>query len=203
MKLYTYEQAPNPLRVHVFLAEKGIKLPTETVDVRAGETRRSAFMGINSLGEVPVLELDEGGYLTESVAICRYLEALHPDNPLMGSTSLEVAKIDMWTRRLEQQLMAPISQFALHTFGIFADKIEQLPAYAESQLRLQKKRWSWFDAELSDGRTFVADDRFSVADITGMAALRICDFARESVPGELANAKRWESAVRDRQSWPS
>ncbi len=203
MKLYTYNQAPNPLRVHVFMAEKGIELPTETVDIRAGETRVPAFKEINSLYEVPVLELDDGRYLTESVAICRYLEARHPEHPLMGSTPIEVAEIDMWTRRMEQQVMAPISDFALHSFEIFADKIEQVPAYAETQLRLQKKRWAWLNAELSDGRTFVAGDQFSVADITGMAALRICDFAKQSVPEELSHAKRWEGAVRDRGSWPS
>jgi len=203
MKLYTYQQAPNPLRVHVFLAEKGISLPTETVDIRAGETRAPDFKMINSLGEVPVLELDDGQLLTESVAICRYLEALHPETPLMGATPLETALIDMWTRRMEQQIMAPISQFALHSFEIFADKIEQLPDYAATQLRLQKKRWAWLDTELSDGRTFVAGDRFSVADITGMAALRICDFAKEQVPEDLPHTKRWERAVRDKKSWPS
>ncbi|MEM9443485.1 MAG: glutathione S-transferase family protein [Pseudomonadota bacterium] len=203
MKLYTYKQAPNPLRVHVFLAEKGISLPTETVDIRAGETRAPDFKMINSLGEVPVLELDDGQLLTESVAICRYLEALHPETPLMGDTPLETALIDMWTRRMEQQIMAPISQFALHSFEIFADKIEQLPDYAATQLRLQKKRWAWLDTELSDGRTFVAGDRFSVADITGMAALRICDFAKEQVPEDLPHTKRWERAVRDKKSWPA
>ncbi len=203
MKLYTYQQAPNPLRVHVFLAEKGISLPTETVDIRAGETRAPDFKMINSLGEVPALELDDGQLLTESVAICRYLEALHPETPLMGATPFETALIDMWTRRMEQQIMAPISQFALHSFEIFADKIEQLPDYAATQLRLQKKRWAWLDTELSDGRTFVAGDRFSVADITGMAALRICDFAKEQVPEDLPHTKRWERAVRDKKSWPS
>jgi glutathione S-transferase len=203
MKLYTYKPAPNPLRVHAFLEEKGIELPIETVDARAGETRAPAFKAINSLGEVPVLQLDDGGYLTESVAICRYLEALHPERPLMGVTPLEVAKIDMWTRRMEQQIMAPISQFALHSFEFFADKIEQLPAFAESQLKLQNERWAWLDVELADGRTFVADDRFSVADITGMAALRICDFAGQDIPENLAHARRWEAAVRDRKGWPS
>jgi glutathione S-transferase len=203
MKLYTYSSAPHPLRVHVFMAEKGVDLPAEMVDIPSGESRAPAFKAINSLGELPVLELDDGKCITESVAICRYLEAMHPEQPLMGSTPYETAEIDMWTRRMELQIMAPISQFALHSFKIFADKVEQMPDYAESQLRLQKKRWAWLDAELSDGRTFVAGDRFSVADITGMAALRICDFAEQSVPEELAHAKRWERAVRDRQSWPS
>jgi glutathione S-transferase len=203
MKLYSYEKAPNPLRVHVFLAEKGIDIPIEHVNILDGETRSPTFRVINSLGEVPVLELDDGTRITESVAICRYLEALHPEPSLMGSTPKEIAEIDMWTRRMEQQVMAPISDFALHTFQVFADKIEQLPAYAETQLRLQAKRWAWLDAELSDGRSFVCGDKLSVADITGMAALRICDFAKLSVPDDLPNAKRWEAAVRARPAFQS
>jgi glutathione S-transferase len=203
MKLYSYEKAPNPLRVHVFLAEKGIDIPIEHVNILDGETRSPTFREINSLGEVPVLELDDGTRITESVAICRYLEALHPEPSLMGSTPKEIAEIDMWTRRMEQQVMAPISDFALHTFQVFADKIEQLPAYAETQLRLQAKRWAWLDAELSDGRSFVCGDKLSVADITGMAALRICDFAKQSVPNDLPNVKRWEAAVRARPAFQS
>lgn len=203
MKLYTYSQAPNPLRVHVFLNEKGIELPSAHVDIRAGETRAPDFLAINSLGEVPVLELDDGARITESMAICRYLEAIHPERPLMGGTPVETAEIEMWTRRMEQQIMAPISQVALHTFQVFADKIEQVPAYAGTQLRLQRKRWTWLDAELADGRSYVCRNAFSVADITGMAALRICDFAKEAIPDNLSHAKRWEAAVRDRESWPS
>jgi len=198
MKLYTFEQAPNPMRVHVFLAEKGIDLPIETVNIFEGETRSSDFRKMNSLGEVPVLELDDGTGITESVAICRYLEALYPETPLMGATPQEIAEIDMWTRRMEQRVMAPISHFALHSFEMFANTIEQIPAYAESQLRLQQKRWVWLDAELSDGRSFVCRDKLSVADITGMAALRICDFAEQIIPDDLQHAKRWEAAVRAR-----
>ena len=203
MKLYSYEKAPNPLRVHVFLAEKDIDIPIEHVNILDGDTRAPDFREVNSLGEVPVLELDDGTRITESVAICRYLEALHPEPSLMGSTPKEIAEIDMWTRRMEQQVMAPISDFALHTFQVFADKIEQLPAYAETQLRLQAKRWAWLDNELSDGRSFVCGGRFSVADITGMAALRICDFAEQSVPDDLLNVKRWEAAVRARPAFQS
>ncbi|GAB5467069.1 MAG: glutathione S-transferase family protein [Rhodospirillales bacterium] len=200
MKLYSF-QAPNPFRVEVFLREKGITLPTVSVDVLGGETRKSDFLRVNSLGEVPVLELDDGTRLTESLAICRYLEGLHPEPALMGSTALELAKVEMWSRRMEQQIMDPPAQIGLHLIPFFAEKIEQMPAYAETQRRLLAQKWIWLDRELSDGRTYVCDDRFSVADITGMAALMICDFMDESVPDGLAHAKRWESAVRGRPSW--
>lgn len=200
MKLYTF-QAPNPLRVEVFLAEKGLEIPTETVDLMSGASRAPEFLKKNSLGEVPVLELDDGSYLTESIAICRYLDGLYPDTPLTGDTPLSIGRVEMWNRRMEQQIMGPIGQVGLHSFKFFAEKVEQIPAYAESQKRLMAKNWRWLDNELSDGRTFVCDDAFSIADISGMAALMICEFAEQAVPEGLGHVGRWEKAVRARGSW--
>lgn len=201
MKLYTFPKAPNALRVHVFLAEKGLDAPLEHVDAMNKVTRRQPFLSKNSLGEIPVLELDDGTLITESVAICRYFEDAHPEPRLMGSTPVEAARTEMWNRRMEQQIMGPIGEVGLHTHAFFADKIEQLPAYAESQIRRQERKWTWLDAELSDGRTWVCDDRFSIADITGIAALHICDMFDNPVPEGLSNVKRWEAAVRARPSW--
>lgn len=201
MKIYTFPDAPNALRVHVFLAEKGMGIPLETVDVMDGSTRRQPFLAKNSLGEIPVLELDDGTLISESVAICRYIEGTTPEPRLMGASPVETARIEMWNRRMEQQIMGPIAQVGLHTHPLFAEKIEQIPAYAESQKRLMAKKWAWLDAELSDGRTFVCDDRFSIADITGIAALHICDMFGTSVPADMPNVKRWETAVRSRPTW--
>ena len=201
MKLYTTHPAPNPFRVRVFLKEKGIEIPLEPVDIMNGETREAGFLAKNSLGELPVLELDDGTLLTESIAICRFLEAENPDRPLMGSSPIETAKIDMWTRRMEQQIMAPMSEIGRHTFPLFADTIEQIPEYAETQKRLILKRWAWLDSELSDGRTYVCDDKFSVADITGMAALMISDFSDQEIPEDYIHARRWEAAVRAHEAW--
>ena len=155
----------------------------------------------NSLGEIPVLELDDGTLIAESVAICRYFEAAHPEPSLMGATPVESAQVEMWSRRMEQQILGPIAQVGLHTHEFFAEKVEQVPAYAETQVRLMAKKWAWLDAELSDGRTFVCNDRFSIADITGMAALHICDFFGHPVPEGVPNVKRWETAMRARPSW--
>jgi len=202
VKLYT-AHSPSGLRVSAFLTEKGIEIPTETLDIQGGETRTDAFRKKNSLGEIPVLELDDGTLLTESLAICRYLEDLYPDTPLMGTDPLTVARIDMWSRRMEQQIIAPVAEVARHTFTFFADKFEQVPAYADTQKRLQEKRWAWFDAELADGRSYVCDDVFSVADITGMAALMVCRFADMPVPEKFGNVKRWEDAMYARPSWPA
>lgn len=198
MKLYSFAMAPNAQRVLIFLAEKGIDVPVETVDLSVGESRQPAFRLKNSLGEVPVLELDDGTLITESVAICRFFEDTQPEPRLMGATPLEAAQIEMWNRRMEQQIMGPIGQVGLHTHEVFADKIEQMPAYAETQVRQLHRNWAWLDAELSDGRSFVCNDRFSIADITGLAALGICDMFGHPVPDGLDNVKRWETVVRDR-----
>jgi len=137
-------------------ARKNIDIPIEMLDVMKGETRLSEHVARNSLGEIPVLELDDGTYLSESIAICRYLESLYPETPLMGQTPLEVAKIEMWNRRMEQQIMGPHGQLGLHIIPIFADKIEQISAYAETQRRLIDKNWAWLDSELADGRMLLA-----------------------------------------------
>ncbi len=200
MKLYT-SNAPNPFRVNAYLAEKEIELPVQIVDIMGGETRLPAFKPVNSLHEVPVLELDDGTRITESVAICRYLESVYPERPLMGQTPLEVAQVDMWTRRAEQQIMQACADLGLHTMPLFADKIVQVPAYAETQPARLNKGWTWLNDELSDGRTFMVNDQFSVADITAMAALFIMSFMDLHVPENLTHTKRWEAAVRARPVW--
>lgn len=200
MKLYD-AMTPNSLRVNVFLAEQGVDVPRQPINVMGGGTRTPEFLAINSLGELPVLELDDGRILTESVAICRYFETLHPEPGLMGKSAYEQAHIEMWNRRMEQQLFWTIGAVARHTFAFFADKIEQVPAYAETQERLFNKNWAWFDKELSDGRSFVTGEAFTIADITGMAALLVCDFSEKALPAGLKHAKRWEETMRTRQSF--
>jgi len=200
MKLYN-AAAPSPRRVRIFLAEKGVEIPRMDLDLQNGESRTPEFLGMNSLGGTPVLELDDGTILTESVAICRYLESLHPETPLMGANALEAAKIEMWDRRMEIEIFATLGSIAQHSFEFFADKLEQIPAFAEAQKRMATKKWQWLDAELADGRPFVAGDRFSFADITGMAALMIGDFVGVEIPGDLAHVNRWTDSVRSRDSW--
>ena len=158
-------------------------------------------MAKNTLGETPVLLLDDGRYLTESMAICRYFEALNPEPRLMGADATECAFVEMWTRRAEQQLMNPIANFAQHSFEFFADKIDQIPAFAESQKQLMVKKWAWLDQEMADGRPYLAGDTFTVADIAGMAALKICDYAELVINDGLTHAKTWEARVRGRESW--
>ena len=197
MKLYT-AAAPNPFRVNTFIREKGITLPTEQLDVMAGDTLKPGFLKLNSLHELPVLQLDDGTCITESIAICRYLEALYPDTPLMGTTPLETARIEMWNRRMELQIFGPSGAIGLHLIPFFAEKIEQMPSYAEAQKRQLAQNWAWLDSELSDGRTYLADDAYSVADITGMAALMVAGFLELDIPSGLEHVSRWEQAIRPR-----
>ncbi|MDJ0761136.1 MAG: glutathione S-transferase family protein [Woeseiaceae bacterium] len=200
MNLFT-ANAPHPLRVNIFLAEKGLELPTVWLDVLNGDTRTDEHLMRNSLGETPVLGLKDGTFLSESTAICRYLESHYPERPLMGRNPLHAAKVEMWTRRMEQQICAPIADFGLHTFPIFSEKVEQVPAYAEACLRLQDKRWAWFDRELADGRRFVVDDELSYADIAGATALMVANFVDRPIPDGLKNANRWADAVRGLKGW--
>lgn len=200
MKLYN-GLSPNGFRVAAFMQEKGINLAVEPIDVMKGEARTQAHLARNSLGEIPLLELDDGSFLSESIAICRYLEALYPETPLMGKNPVELAKIEMWNRRMEQQIMGPCSQYGMHVIPFFADKVEQMPEYAETQKRAFTKKMRWLDGELKDGRDYIAGE-FSVADITGMAALMICGFLDDlEVPKDLKYVQRWVSMVTSRRSF--
>ena len=193
--------APNPRRVRIFLHEKGIDIPKTVVPIMNGGTRTPEFLAKNSLGETPILELDDGRILTESVAICRYFEALHPNPPLFGVGPEGLAFTEMWTRRVEIQLMATIGDVALHTFQFFADKIDQNADYAASQKRVMAEKWAWLDNEMRDGRPFVGGDDFTVADITGMAVLMIADFAKIPIPGGLSHVEAWADRLKARPSW--
>ncbi len=201
MKLYN-GFSPNGARVAVFLAEKDVTIPTADVSVLKGETRTPEFRKINSLGQVPVLELDDGTILTESVAICRYLESLYPKPSLFGEDALAQARIEMWNRRMERHIFDTVGNVGMHEMPLFADQIEQIPEYAASLRRRFAAKLSWLDAEMADGRPFIAGDTFSVADITGMAALMVCHFIEEKVPTDFEHVKAWEDRMRARPSWP-
>jgi len=128
----------------------------------AGDTKTPDYLARNSLGEVPVLELDDGQVISESLAICRYFEVLYPEPSLMGKTAAEQANIEMWTRRMEQQIFGIVGQIGLHEIPYFEHKLEQIPEYSASSRREFPKRLAWLEKEISDGRPFIAGDDFSV-----------------------------------------
>jgi glutathione S-transferase len=200
MKLYDGGRAPNPRRTRIFLAEKGIKLPLEPVDLGAMQHKLPAYAAVNPLMRVPALVLDDGTVITESIAICRYFEALQPEPPLFGRGALETARIEMWNRRLELHLLFPISHVFRNSHPAMKEmEVPQVPAWADANKPRIAEFISLLDRELAD-RPFAAGDTFSVADITGLVAVDFMKPAKLAVPDELVNLKRWHAALAARPS---
>src|SRR5918994_2343751 len=195
MKLHQGD-GPNSYRVRIFLAEKGIEVPMVRVDFDKMEHRSPEFLELNSLGQIPVLELDDGTVITESVAICRYFEALQPTPPLFGASAVEQGKVEMWNRRVEIEIFGTIGNVALHTFEFFKHRLTQFPVFAETQRELLPHKWAWLDREMADGRPFIAGDSFSVADITGMTVSWLGEVFGMPVPEGLPNVGPWHERVR-------
>jgi len=200
MKLYNHSQAPNPRRVRIFAAEKGIKLALEEINILAGKSRTPEFLAKNSSGGVPVLELDDGSYLSESVAICRYLEGLHPEPNLLGRDLREQVEIERWNRRMELELFAAIGRTFQNTSPIFQGLFKQFPDYGEAQRAVVNQRLERMDREL-DGHQFVAGDRFTIADITALVSIDIGGaLAGIKIAPELTHLRRWHESISSRPS---
>ncbi len=199
MKLYDDKLAPNPRRVRVFLAEKGINVPTEEVAIMKGEHKSDAHRARNALATLPVLELDDGSFISESVAICRYFEELNPDPPLMGTTPKEKAIVEMWQRQIEFNLLMPVAMTFRHTHPAMGALESQIPAWGELNKERAQKSLKWLDRSL-DGKDFVTGRHFSIADITAMCAIDFGRSWRFAIPDAYENAKRWHVAVSSRPS---
>jgi len=200
MKLYDGGRAPNPRRVRVFLAEKGITVPLEAVDLGNLQQKSAEFRRINPIQRVPVLELDDGTLIAESIAICRYFEALHPEPALFGRGATEIAHIEMWNRRLELHFLFPVSHVFRNTHPAMKElEVPQVPAWAEANKPRIAEFLRVLDDEL-ENKPFVAGDRYSVADITGLIAVDFMKPARLAVPEECANVRRWHAEVSARPS---
>jgi glutathione S-transferase len=200
MKLYDGGRAPNPRRVRMFLAEKGIDVPLIPVDMNALGHKAPEIKELNPLMRLPVLVLDDGTVLTESVAICRYFEELHPQPPLFGTGALGRAQVEMWQRRMELNLMMPVAQAFRHIHPAMKEwEIPQIPEWGEANKPKALEFLAVFDRDLA-GRPFVSGDDFSIADITGMIAIDFMKPARLAVPEECTNVLRWYSSVKERPS---
>ena len=199
MKIYNSPTAPNPRRVRVFLAEKGVQVPYEDVDIGKAINRQPEFRKKNPMAGVPVLELDDGTCIAESVAICRYFEELHPEPNLFGVGAKERAQVDMWNRRMEFNLLQPIADTFRQRHEFFKGRNRQVPEYADIQRLNAEDSLKWLDGELAN-RKFIAGDRFTIADITAMIAV---DFGRVSKIGiqpDQKNLARWHAEVSARPS---
>jgi glutathione S-transferase len=200
MKLFDGGKAPNPRRVRVFLAEKGIEVPLVPVDMGALEHKKEAVTARNPLQRLPILELDDGTILAESVAICRYFEELQPEPALFGRGALGKALVEMWQRRMELNLMATVAQAFRHIHPAMKEwEVPQIPEWGEANKPKAVEFLRILDRELA-GREFIAGDEYSIADITGMIAVDFMKPARIAVPEDLANVIRWYRSVSARPS---
>jgi len=199
MKLYDSKMAPNPRRVRIFLAEKGIEVPRVDVDIANRQNREPAFLARNPMAGVPVLELDDGRHISESVAICRYFEQLQPDPPLMGVDAADAGIVEMWNRRMEHEIFLNIAAPFRHTHEFFKGRIQQVPEWGEACRAAAVERLAWLDTELAD-REFIAGDRFTIADITALCGIDFGRVSRIGIDPGQKNLQRWHTAVSARPS---
>jgi glutathione S-transferase len=200
MKLYDGGRAPNPRRVQIFLAEKGVVIPKVQVDINRFDQKTEDFSRLNPMQRVPVLVLEDGTAISETVAICRYVEELQPAPALFGRDALEKALVEMWQRRMELQFLLPVG-FAfrhLHPGGAHLEGTQVAQWGSINQARA-REFMEFLDAELGT-RRFVAGEEFTIADITGIVAYQFLKPGRIPYPEDLANLQRWQSEVAARPS---
>ena len=199
MKLYDTKMAPNPRRVRIFLAEKGIQVPDEQVDLAKAQNRTPEFLKINPYGGVPVLQLDDGTFLAESVAICRYFEETHPEPRLMGVDARDKALVEMWQRRMEQNLFGMVTGCFRNTSDFFKGRIPQVPEYGEVCRQAAEKAFGMIDGFLA-GSKFIAGERYTIADITALVAIDFAKLIKLRITPEQKNLARWHEMVSSRPS---
>jgi glutathione S-transferase len=206
MKLYVWNRAPNPRRVLLFLAEKGIDVPQEDVGGEKGRLKPE-YVARYPQATVPMFELDDGTQIGEAMAICRYLEELHPTPPLMGVDARDRAIVDMWERRAYEEGLISAAEIFRNRHPLFANRgvpgvgesVSQIPALVERGKQRLQLFFHKFDAQLQR-HPFVAGDRFTVADATTLAVVDFAAFNGEKVPDECANLRRWHAEVSKRPS---
>ena len=203
MKLYDHPTAPNPRRVHVFLAEKNIDVPRVNIDMQAGEHKMPEFIEKNLNGQIPVLELDDGTCISESISICRYFEALYPTPTMFGTTPEDIGRIDMHLRRIELGLGRQVSTSWVNgpvVAKIAKGRFKQIPEAKKASDAAVHAYYERLDGELSS-REMIAGADYSIADITAMVTI---DFAEQLVDlapdGSLKNLARWRETVGTRPS---
>ena len=199
MRLYSAPYAPNPRRVTMFIAEKGITdIDIVTLNLTEGEHRTPEFRAKSPLSQIPTLELDDGRTLTESRAICTYLEGVYPDPPLMGRDAYERAEIEMWDRRVELMLSMPLMMWMRHGLPIMA-RLEknQNAGVAEANHQTAMRMAKWFDEQLAH-REFIAGDRLTIADLTALAGIDFAKMAKWRPDDATPNLKRWRETMAER-----
>jgi glutathione S-transferase len=200
MKILQTHTAPNPRRVRIFLAEKGIEVPFEELDLMKGALKTPEFTRLNPLQRVPVLILDDGTPIAETMAICRYFEETKPEPALFGTGARERATVEMWNRRMEFNLFWCVAQAFRHLHPAMAHlEVPQVGAWGEANKPKVLEVMQMMDRELAE-RPYIAGSAFSVADITALVAIDFMRVARIQRPPELTNLARWHGEVSARPS---
>jgi glutathione S-transferase len=199
-KIIQTQGAPNPRRVRIFLAEKGIQVPYEEMDIMKGGLKTPEFTKLNWFQRVPVLILDDGTPIAETMAICRYVEEKHPSPALLGKDTLTRALVEMWNRRMEIGLFLSVTQAFRHLHPAMAQlEVPQVAAWGEANKPKALEILKFLDQEL-ETRSHIAGSDFSVADITALVAVDFMKVARIQRPPELKNLERWHAQVSARPS---
>ena len=194
MILHDLAAGMSPRRVRIFLAEKGISIERREVDAAGGANATPDFLRLNPLGKLPVLELDDGTAIAESLAICRYLEALNPDPPLMGRTPREVADIEMWTLLMDHELSQMIALAFIHSSDFYRGSIEQIPEVASWARGRALQTMAWLDGELAE-RRHIAGDGYTLADIVAQCAFVLGKAVGLRIAPDMTNLSRWFTEV--------
>ncbi len=192
--------APNPRRVRIYLAEKGLSVAIHSLSIVAGEHKGDEFVAKYPPGQLPVLALDDGRMIGESVAICRYFEALHPEPPLFGTDPVSIAEIDMWMRRVEFTLMMPIANIWRHSHPFTARVVKpQYKEFGESNRPHAVGAMRRFDAVL-EGRAYLAGDQYSMADILLLTTIDFATFIGAGMPDDMPALAAWHARISARPS---
>lgn len=200
MKLYDAATAPNPRRVRIFIAEKGLDVPCEQVDIMKAVNRGEEFRkNVNPMGTLPVLELDDGTCIAETGAICRYFEEVQPDPPLLGVDAKDKAVVEMWNRRMELELFQPATLAFQQQHEFFKGRVPQVPEYAAVSKAKAEKTLAWLDGVLAD-REHIAGARFTVADIVALCAVDFGRVTKIKLQPDQKNLARWQEQVSARPS---
>ena len=194
MILHDLTAGMHPRRVRIFMAEKGLSIERREVDAVGGANAMPDFLRLNPLGKLPVLELDDGSAIAESLAICRYLEASHPQPPLMGTTPQASAHTEMWTLRMDHELSQPIALAFMHSSDFYRGRVEQVPEVASWARNRALQTMAWLDGELAE-RSHIAGDNYTLADIVAQCACVLGKAVGLRIPPEMTYLSRWFTQV--------
>ncbi len=194
MILHDLSAGMHPRRVRIFMAEKGLAIDRREVDAAGGANARPDFLRLNPLGKLPVLELDDGSAIAESLAICRYLEAMQPLPSLMGRTPQASAHIEMWTLRMDHELSQPIALAFVHSSDFYRGRVEQVPEVASWARGRALQTMTWLDGELA-GRNHIAGEDYTLADIVAQCACVLGKAVGLRIAPEMTHLSRWFAQV--------